>query len=113
MIEQNECGLLDALRFLCSRLHDASKQLEALPLARIESRPARLLLQLAYTTASVREDVKINPDLSQGQLATLLGASRPADSDEVSHRFRPKPATCSDRSQPGVPREASLGGGAV
>src|SRR5690242_309623 len=36
-----------------------------------------------------------------------------ADSDEASHRFRCKPATCSDRSQPGIPREASRGGGAV
>jgi hypothetical protein len=27
----------------------------------------------------------------------------PADSDDSSHRFRPKPATYSDRSQPGVP----------
>jgi hypothetical protein len=36
-----------------------------------------------------------------------------ADSDEASHRFRRKPATCSDRSQPGIPTEASRGGGAV
>jgi len=36
-----------------------------------------------------------------------------ADSDEASHRFRRKPATCSDRSQPGIPTEASRGGGVV
>ena len=26
-----------------------------------------------------------------------------AHSDDCSHRFRSKPATCSDRSQPGIP----------
>jgi hypothetical protein len=26
-----------------------------------------------------------------------------AHSDDVSHRFQPKPATCSDRSQPAIP----------
>jgi hypothetical protein len=26
-----------------------------------------------------------------------------ADSDDSSHRFRPKPASYSDRSQPGIP----------
>ena len=36
-----------------------------------------------------------------------------ADSDEVSHRFRSKPATCSDANQPGIPTEASRGGGAI
>jgi hypothetical protein len=36
-----------------------------------------------------------------------------ADTDEASHRFRPKPATCSDSSQPGIPTEASRGGGMV
>jgi DNA-binding GntR family transcriptional regulator len=40
-------------------------------------------------------------------------AALDADSDEVSHRFRPKPATCSEASQPGIPMEASRGGGAV
>jgi hypothetical protein len=32
-----------------------------------------------------------------------------AHSDEASHRFRRKPATCSNRSQPGIPMEASRG----
>ena len=29
--------------------------------------------------------------------------TKAADSDDSSHRFRPKPATYSDRSQPGIP----------
>jgi hypothetical protein len=32
----------------------------------------------------------------------VVGASV-ADSDDSSHRFRPKPASYSDRSQPGIP----------
>src|ERR1700744_5895214 len=36
-----------------------------------------------------------------------------ADSDEASHRFRLKPPTDSDQSQPGIPTEASRGGSMV
>jgi G3E family GTPase len=45
---------------------------------------------------------------SQVQAADVV-----ADSDEASHRFRRKPATCSDRSQPGIPTQASRGSGVV
>jgi ferritin-like metal-binding protein YciE len=32
-----------------------------------------------------------------------LARKATAHSDDCSHRFRSKPATCSDRSQPGIP----------
>jgi hypothetical protein len=50
--------------------------------------------------------------LDQAILADLAVAITPksyvrvtpiAHSDDCSHRFRSKPATCSDRSQPGIP----------
>ena len=37
------------------------------------------------------------------ELELLDRERRTAYSDDCSHRFRSKPATCSDRSQPGVP----------
>jgi hypothetical protein len=38
-----------------------------------------------------------------GYLAEAFEAGLIAHSDDCSHRFRSKPATCSDRSQPGIP----------
>ena len=35
--------------------------------------------------------------------ATVSSLKLPAHSDDSSHRFRSKPATCSERSQPGIP----------
>jgi len=59
------------IRFLCRRLRDTSEQLEALALARIEVRLARLLLREANGGAALTLDV------SQSEIAALLGASRP------------------------------------
>lgn len=65
------------IRFLCNRLRDTSEQLEALALQRIEVRLARLLLRLAHATAPVRGEVELTLDLSQSEIAALIGASRP------------------------------------
>jgi CRP-like cAMP-binding protein len=65
------------IRFLCARLRDTSEQLEALALQRIETRLARLLLRLALAAEPVRGEVELTLDLSQGEIATLIGASRP------------------------------------
>ncbi len=65
------------IRFLCHRLRDTSEQLEALALQRIETRLARLLLRLAHAAQPVRDEVELALDLSQGEIATLIGASRP------------------------------------
>jgi len=59
------------IRFLCRRLRDTSDQLEALALERIEIRLARLLLREADGRQSITLDV------SQSEIAALLGASRP------------------------------------
>ena len=65
------------IRFLCNRLRETSEQLEALALQRIEVRLARLLLRLAHAPAMVRGDVELTLDLSQSEIAALIGASRP------------------------------------
>jgi len=65
------------IRFLCNRLRDTSEQLEALALQRIEVRLARLLLRLTLATAPVRGEVELMLDMSQSEIAALIGASRP------------------------------------
>lgn len=65
------------IRFLCTRLRETSEQLEALALQRIETRLARLLLRLTHARQSGSDDVELTLDLSQGEIATLIGASRP------------------------------------
>jgi CRP/FNR family cyclic AMP-dependent transcriptional regulator len=65
------------IRFLCGRLRDTSEQLEALALQRIETRLARLLLRLAHAAGSVGGEVDLTLDLSQSEIAGLIGASRP------------------------------------
>jgi CRP/FNR family transcriptional regulator, cyclic AMP receptor protein len=65
------------IRFLCKRLRDTSEQLAALALQRIEDRLARLLLRLAHAPAPVRGEVELTLDLFQGEIAALIGASRP------------------------------------
>jgi CRP-like cAMP-binding protein len=65
------------IRFLCGRLRETSEQLEALALQRIEVRLARLLLRLTHTTAPVQGEVELSLDMSQSEIAALIGASRP------------------------------------
>jgi CRP-like cAMP-binding protein len=71
-----------AIRFLCTRLRDADQQLEGVALHRIEVRLARYFLQLlarqqgSPAIATVPKP-KVVLGISQGELALLLGASRP------------------------------------
>jgi CRP/FNR family transcriptional regulator, cyclic AMP receptor protein len=65
------------IQFLCRRLRDTSEQLEALALQRIETRLARLLLGRAGTATSHRDEFELTLDLSQSEIAALIGASRP------------------------------------
>jgi len=53
----------------------------------------------------LRERIAAFPELTGSRLHREIGelGYAGADSDDVSHRFRSKPATCSDRSQPGIP----------
>jgi len=66
--------------FLCSRIRETDLQLEGVALHRIEVRLARFLIGMlrqrnGEETRSGRE--KIDLGMSQGELALLLGASRP------------------------------------
>ena len=67
------------ITFVCGRLREADMQLEGVALYRIEVRLARFLVGLAQQAqagASVaRAEIKLG--MSQGELALLLGASRP------------------------------------
>lgn len=67
------------IEFVCNRLREADMQLESVALHRIEVRLARFLIGLAQQAHPDREDGDIDIELgmSQGELALLLGASRP------------------------------------
>ncbi|HEY7089463.1 MAG TPA: Crp/Fnr family transcriptional regulator [Tepidisphaeraceae bacterium] len=66
------------ISFLCWRLRDASDRLEAIALYPMEVRLARfLLLALAGRQVSPGRRVPLELGFTQGELAMLLGASRP------------------------------------
>lgn len=72
--------LVDAVvRFLCRRIREADQQLEAIALFPIEVRLARFFLAAArQKSPDVTEGtVTIDLGMSQGELALLIGASRP------------------------------------
>jgi len=67
------------IQFLCLRLREANLQLEGVALHSIEVRLARYLLGLCSQHAPIQdlEELTIDIGMSQGELALLLGASRP------------------------------------
>jgi CRP/FNR family transcriptional regulator, cyclic AMP receptor protein len=66
------------IAFLCRRLRDTSGQLEAIALHPLEVRLARFLLfALGEREAAPGKRVPLELGFSQGELAQLLGASRP------------------------------------
>ncbi len=72
--------LIDAVtRFLCRRIRDADQQLEAIALCPIEVRLARFFLAAARQKDpdAVEGSVTVDLGMSQGELAMLIGASRP------------------------------------
>lgn len=72
--------LVDAVvRFLCRRIREADQQLEAIALFPIEVRLARFFLAAARQKQPDASEGSISIDLgmSQGELALLIGASRP------------------------------------
>lgn len=79
LIESNPKVALAAICFLCSRLRDTDQRLEAIALHRIEVRLARLMLSaMRLKTPGVKgEQVPLDLGMSQGELALLIGASRP------------------------------------
>jgi len=79
LIENNPKVATAAIRFLCQRLRDTDQRLEAIALHRIEVRLARLMLSALKLQSATIKDGKAKLDLgmSQGELALLIGASRP------------------------------------
>jgi CRP-like cAMP-binding protein len=79
VIENNPKVATAAIRFLCQRLRDTDQRLEAIALHRIEVRLARLMLSaLKLQSAPVKDGkAKLDLGMSQGELALLIGASRP------------------------------------
>ena len=67
------------IRCLCERLREADAQLEGVALHRIEVRLARFLIGLARQRVKdvSQGNVDVELAMSQGELALLLGASRP------------------------------------
>jgi CRP-like cAMP-binding protein len=79
LIQSNPTVALAAIRFLCSRMRETDQRLEAIALHRIEVRLARLMLSALRLAAPGAKGPNVPLDLkmSQGELALLIGASRP------------------------------------
>jgi CRP/FNR family transcriptional regulator, cyclic AMP receptor protein len=79
LIERNPRFAISAVRFLCSRLRDTDQKLEAIALHRIEVRLARLMLSALRLKSPTVQGAGVPLDLgmSQGEMALLIGASRP------------------------------------
>ena len=79
IVESSPALAHSIISFLCRRLREADIQLEGVALHRIEVRLARYLAGLAQQVAPDRDEghVDVEIGVSQGELALLLGASRP------------------------------------
>jgi CRP-like cAMP-binding protein len=80
LIEGNPHVAVAAIKFLCTRLRETDQRLEAIALHRIEVRLARLMLSALRDQGKDLEEgesVPLNLGMSQGELALLIGASRP------------------------------------
>ena len=79
VVESSPALAHSIISFLCRRLREADIQLEGVALHRIEVRLARYLAGLAQQVAPDRDEghVDVEIGVSQGELALLLGASRP------------------------------------
>ena len=79
LIESNPKVSIAAIRFLCLRLRETNQTLEAIALHPIEVRLARLMLSALrlQSPAAKGENVPLDLCMSQGELALLIGASRP------------------------------------
>jgi len=78
-IESNPKVAMAAIHFLCMRLRETDQRLEAIALHRIEVRLARLLLSALRLQSPGAEGsgLPLELGMSQGELALLIGASRP------------------------------------
>lgn len=79
LFDENSVVRKQTIKFLCNRVREADHQLEGIALYPIEVRLARFFLAAVHqkspkTTAG---SVTIDMPISQGELALLIGASRP------------------------------------
>lgn len=74
------------LTFLCTRIREADQQLEAIALCPIEVRLARFFLTAARAKDPdmLESQVEVPFVMSQGELALLIGASRPKVNTAIS-----------------------------
>ena len=79
LIENNPKVAKAAIHFLCLRLRETDQRLEAIALHRIEVRLARLMLSALklQSPGATGQNVALDLGMSQGELALLIGASRP------------------------------------
>ena len=79
LIENNPKVAKAAIHFLCTRLRETDQRLEAIALHRIEVRLARLMLSALklQSPGATGQNVALDLGMSQGELALLIGASRP------------------------------------
>jgi CRP/FNR family cyclic AMP-dependent transcriptional regulator len=79
LIESNPKVATAVIRFLCQRLRETNQTLEAIALHRIEVRLARLILSALRQQSPVATGgkVPVDLDMTQSELALLVGASRP------------------------------------
>lgn len=83
--ERHPALLKAALQFVCDRLRHTSEQLEAIALHPLEVRLARLLLSMArQQDPAAAKTVRLSSRLSQGELALLIGATRPRVNDALA-----------------------------
>jgi CRP-like cAMP-binding protein len=79
LIDNNPKVARAAINFLCTRLRETDQRLEAIALHRIEVRLARLMLSALrlQSPSKTGSSVPLDLGMSQGELALLIGASRP------------------------------------
>lgn len=74
-----------SLRFVCDRLRQTSEQLEAIALHPLEVRLSRLLLSMVRKQDDDKSAKRrLESRLSQGELALLIGATRPRVNDALA-----------------------------
>ena len=86
LIESNPKLAVAAIRFLCTRLRETDLLLEAIALHQIEVRLSRLLLSAlkSQSTTCPGQVPPLHLGISQGEVALLIGASRPKVTNAIS-----------------------------
>ncbi len=77
LISERPTFARSVIRFLCERLRSTTEQLESIALYRVEARTARFLLSLCGQAHGSPPSADISFTMTQGELAAMLGASRP------------------------------------